>query len=71
VNTCKDCDGRGYNLSDPDGKQLKCDTCDGWGEIIDDDELYDEMIDLMIHEPETEYDEDELRDEIMARKTGK
>ncbi len=71
MNICKDCDGRGYNYSDPDHRQLRCTTCDGWGEIIDEDELYDEMIDLMIQEPETEYDEDKLRDEIMERKTGK
>ena len=39
---CKDCDGRGYNLSDPDGKQLVCTTCDGWGEYNDDDDPEDE-----------------------------
>jgi len=30
---CPDCEGRGFNYSDPDGKQLRCDRCDGYGEI--------------------------------------
>lgn len=28
---CPDCGGRGYTLSDPDGKQLMCQTCGGDG----------------------------------------
>ena len=28
---CPDCEGRGYVLSDPDGRMLTCPTCDGWG----------------------------------------
>ncbi len=31
--TCPDCDGKGYNYSDPDHKQLVCARCDGTGEI--------------------------------------
>jgi len=25
---CRDCNGRGFNYSDPDGKQLACQTCE-------------------------------------------
>jgi len=32
---CPDCGGRGYAYSDPDGKQLKCGMCDGYGEVED------------------------------------
>lgn len=28
---CCDCEGRGFNYSDPDGRQLICSTCDGYG----------------------------------------
>jgi DnaJ-class molecular chaperone len=31
--SCPDCEGRGYNYSDPDHKQLVCDSCDGQGEV--------------------------------------
>jgi len=31
--SCPDCGGRGYSYSDPDGKQLKCGMCDGFGEV--------------------------------------
>jgi len=30
---CPDCGGRGYSYSDPDGKQLTCGMCDGYGEV--------------------------------------
>ncbi len=71
MNICKDCDGRGYNISDPDGRPLVCQACDGWGEIIDDDELTKEAEEIMGREPREEPDEDALTDESRERKTGK
>ena len=30
---CPDCEGRGFNYSDPDGKILECQTCESTGEV--------------------------------------
>ena len=32
---CPDCGGKGYSYSDPDGKQLKCGMCNGYGKVED------------------------------------
>lgn len=36
---CPDCEGRGYNYSDPDHKMMECTTCDGAGEL-EEEEYY-------------------------------
>jgi DnaJ-class molecular chaperone len=60
---CKDCNGKGYNYSDPDHKMLECDSCNGEGMIPDEDDLDNETIELMIRGD----DPDKERDERMER----